>query len=85
MRDLVSAKQVARKRVVASRSSTTDAHWHLWANFCIELSLDPFLQNIPDPVDILQVFLHRVQTGTIASKVSNPPHQVRGHTAEDTL
>ena len=85
MRDLVFAKQAARNRVVASRSTAADTHWDLWTSFCTQLSLDPFLQNISDPVDVLQVFLHRVRKGVIAPKVKSPPYQVRARSAEDTL
>lgn len=81
--DLSSAQYATRHGVVAQRAASSITHWGLWLAFCTELAIDPFLENIPDPVEILQVFLHRVRVGKISPRSTG--QQVRGRSAEDTL
>ena len=67
--------------VSSGRARSADTYWAQWTNFCSDLALDPLLQNIPNPVVLLQVFLHRVRTGRLAAR----GRPVRARTAEDAL
>lgn len=79
--DLRAAQHAVAFGVTASRARASDGHWDLWRSFCSELALDPLLQDVADPVILLQVFLHRYRTGRIAPKHK----QVRARTAEDAV
>ena len=47
-----------RAGVTASRARSADSAWQRWADFCAFHHLDPTLQDIRDPVPILQVYLY---------------------------
>ena len=79
--DLRAAQHAVSFGVTASRSSAADTHWRIWHDFCSSLAVDPLLQDVADPVALLQVFLHRYRTGRIAPR-GKP---VRARTAEDAL
>ena len=79
--DLGAAQHAVRFGVTSSRASATNSHWKIWAHFYSELALDPFLQDVPDPVVFLQTFLERYRSGKIAPK----RRPVRARTAEDAL
>jgi len=79
--DLRAAEHAVSFGVTAARSTAADTHWRLWSNFCSELAVDPLLQDVEDPVVLLQVYLHRYRTGTIAPR----KHRVRYRTAEDAV
>jgi hypothetical protein len=55
--------------------------WDIWETFCISLPCDTYLEHLPDPIPILQLFTHRYRNGTLAP--SNT--QVRSLTVEDAL
>ena len=81
LRDLRAAQAAVALGVVPSRASAAAAQWHLWEDFCASLSLNPSLQQVPDPVPYLQVFAHRYRHGVI-----NPSRRlVRGRTVEGAL
>jgi len=70
-----------RAGVTASRARSADSAWQRWADFCALHHLDPTLQDIRDPVPILQVYAYRYRTGSLAP--SQRP--VRSRTVEDSL
>ena len=79
--DLQAAQHAVSFGVTASRASAADTHWRIWSDFCTELALDPLLQDVEDPVTLLQVYLHRYRTGVVAPR----GNAVRKRTAEDAL
>ena len=79
--DLRAAQHAVSFGVTASRSSAADTHWQQWAHYCAQLAVDPLLQNEPDPVVLLQVYLHRYRTGVLAPS----GRQVKARTAENAL
>ena len=70
-----------RQGVCSGRAASAVTHWRKWTEFCCELGLDTFLEAFPNKTPILQVFLHRVRSGTLAADGD----QVRARTAEDYL
>ena len=62
-RDLGIAQEAARSGVVPSRTKTAGTHWELWQAFCNSLHLDPTVQDVEDPVTLLQVFAQQYRTG----------------------
>ena len=70
-----------RAGVTAARGRSADTAWQRWADFCAVHHLDPTLQDLRDPVPILQVYAYRYRTGTLAP--SQRP--VRSRTVEDSL
>ena len=81
LRDLGAAQYATQHGVVSSRASAAAGHWSIWTDFCTQLALDPFLEDVPDPVVFLQVFFHRYRTG----QISDSQRPVRGRTAEDAV
>ena len=81
MDDLRTAQHAVSFGVTASRAAATNTHWHCWSDFCTTLAVDPLLQNVADPVPILQVFLQRYRDGVVSA--SGQP--VQGRTAEDAI
>ena len=79
--DLGAAQRAARAGIVPSRATAVDNTWKLWATFCHDLRVDPWLSTVEDPVSLLQVFGERYRTGEIA------PHRhiVRSRTVEGAL
>jgi len=80
-RDLKLAQEAVRAGVVPSRAKAADNHWNRWALFCISLHIDPSLEGVLEPIDILQVYAHRYRTGELAP--SGRP--VKSRTVEDSL
>jgi hypothetical protein len=58
-----------------------DKHWGRWEEFCLENSVDPYLQTWDDPVPIIQVFGERYHDGILAPK----QHSAKSRTVEDAL
>lgn len=79
--DLRSAQHAVTFGVTPSRASAANTHWRVWTDFCTQLAIDPLLQDVPDPMALLQVFCHRYRTGAIAPN----RHPVRARTAENAL
>lgn len=80
-RDLGLAQKDVHAGVVPSRASASVGHYDTWCRFCSELQVDPSLQELHDPIPIIQVFMRRYRTGAIA-----PSHrQVRSRTVEDAV
>ena len=64
-----SAQTAARAGIVSSRANANDKTWLLWAAFCNDLLVDPWLaEKDLDPVILLQVFAERYRTGKIAPR-----------------
>jgi len=40
--------------------------WAVWARFCGTLGLQADLEDVQDPIPLLQIFAHRVRTGEYA-------------------
>ena len=79
--DLVAAQREVQQGVSLQRANAASGHWETWAAFCAQLAFDPFLANIEDPVNILQVFAKKYRTGKLAPRGKN----VRSRTVEDAL
>jgi hypothetical protein len=80
-RDLGAAQLASRHGIVSSRADANDRTWKVWQAFCYGLAIDPTLQQIQDPIHILQVFAHRYRTGIIAPS----GRQVKSRTVEGAL
>jgi hypothetical protein len=81
IRDLRAANQDVSHGVVPSRAKEAVAHWNKWEAFCEELSVDPTLQSVEDPIPFLQVFAWRFRTG----KINTTRRRVRSRTVEGAL
>jgi hypothetical protein len=81
LRDLGTAQAAARHGIVPSRADANDRTWKLWASFCRELLVDPWLLGVGDPILLLQVFAHRYRVGQIAPS----GRQVKSRTVEGAL
>jgi hypothetical protein len=60
------ARDAVRAGVVPSRARAADKHWERWDTFCRSINIDPWLNEVFDPVPILQVFGARYRYGRIA-------------------
>jgi hypothetical protein len=80
-RDLRLAQDAVAASVVPGRAQAANNHWLNWSSFCQSLNVDPFLQDVQDPVVLFQVYLQRYRTGAIAPR-GKP---VRSRTVEDSL
>ena len=63
--DLRAAQASARAGIVSSRARANDSTWCVWASFCQDLLVDPWLSDLSDPILLLQVFAQRYRTGVI--------------------
>ena len=79
--DLGTARQTQQLGTSLQYSRSGDRTWEKWTRFCAELNVDPQLQEIDDPVRILEVFAVRTRDGRI-SKSGQP---VRASTVDQTL
>lgn len=64
--DLRVVDHAVQHAVSAAYAKRKDAHWVIWFHFCLDIGVDPFLSNIPDPIRFLQVFAQRYRDGRIA-------------------
>jgi hypothetical protein len=79
--ELGAIKAAASKEISSSRAGSNDATWNIWSEFCHDLACDPFLQDIADPLPLLQIFAACYRVGTLA-----PSHsQVKARTVEGAL
>ena len=69
--------------VVPSRTAKARAEWAVWVTFCSSIGQDALLTKISNKVSVLQIFAHRVRTGTLAR--NRRRLQVRSRTVEDYL
>lgn len=79
--DLGLAQEAGRAGIVPSRATSNDKTWLIWAKFCTDLHVDPWLSNVGSPVLLLQVFGQRYRTGQLAP--SKRP--VKSRTVEGAL
>ena len=79
--DLSLAQAAARAAKVPSRVLAEDNTWIVWRDFCLELSVDPLLENVTDPIPYFQVFGQRYRDGRLA-KDGKPVH---ARTVEDAM
>jgi hypothetical protein len=63
-------KAAAAKGVTAANTGAINTSWSIWASFCQELCCDPLLQDIQDPLPLLQIFAERYRMGTISPSCS---------------
>ena len=66
LRDLSAAQKASRAGIVSSRAASNDKAWLIWAKFCEDLAMDPWLSDDLDPIVLLQVFAERYRTGQLA-------------------
>lgn len=69
--DLRAAQETARTAIVLSGVRSADSTWAKWQQFCASLDVDPMLQDISDPVQLLQVYGLRIRDGRL-SKSGQP-------------
>jgi hypothetical protein len=74
-------KENAAKGISPGRVGANNTSWSIWATFCRDLTCDPFLQNISDPMPLLQIFANRYRSGALAPSCS----PVRSRTVEAAL
>jgi len=79
--ELGAIKAAATKAISVGTAGSTNMSWSLWVEFCHSLCCDPFLDSIPDPIPLLQIFTERYRVGTIAPSKS----KVRSRTVEGAL
>jgi len=79
--DLRIAQAASRSAVVPKRARSRDHSWDLWQDFCLELSVDPLLNTVEDPIHYFMVFAVRYRDGRLA-KDGEP---IRSRTVEDIL
>jgi hypothetical protein len=70
-----------RDGINRGRQQSNDSTWLLWEQFCVDLHCDPELQNLSDPIPLLQLFAHRYRVGSVAPSGS----PVRSRTVEGAL
>ena len=79
--DLSLAEEATRAGLLSATRAAADATWRQWTTLCQDLHVDPFLQEVDDPVAILQVYAHRVRTG----QASRSGNAVRAGTVSTSL
>ena len=79
--DLCFAQEAGRSGIVSTRANSDDKTWLIWAKFCTDLHVDPWLSNVGNPVLLLQVFGQRYRTGHLSA--SHRP--VKSRTVEGAL
>ena len=73
--------QAFRAGTVPARTRSKDNAWLRWCDYCDELGVDPMLDDVVDPVAIIQVFASRWRSGQIAPR----GEPVRSRTVENAL
>jgi hypothetical protein len=58
-------KEAATKGIAASSWGATDTTWSLCTKFCRDLMCDPTLQDINEPLPLLQIFANRYRVGQL--------------------
>jgi hypothetical protein len=79
--DLRAAQAATRAGIVSSRATSNDNTWKIWADFCNDLLVDPWLTGNSDPILLLQVFAQRYRTGQLAPR----GRPVKSRTVEGAL
>ncbi len=67
--------------ISASRTHAINTAWDVWHAFCWDLNQDPFLQDLDDPIPLLQIFARRYREGLLAPSGAS----VRSQTVEGAL
>jgi hypothetical protein len=80
-RDFSLAQAAVKAGVTVQRSAAADSQWLIWAKFCTDLAIDPYLSEFKDKIALLQVFAHRYRVGILAPS----GHTVKARTVEDAL
>ena len=75
------AMQAFRAGTVLARARSKDNTWLRWCDYCEELGVDPMLNDVDDPIPVIQVFAERWRTGKIAPR----GEPVRSRTVENAL
>jgi hypothetical protein len=69
-------KQTYRYGISRARAGGDDTAWSTWSNFCHSIYQDPFLQDIVDPMPLLQICAHRYRVGQVAPSGSPVKAQI---------
>lgn len=64
--DLRAAEAATRTGVTSQYQHKKDRHFQMWADFCHDLHVDPYLRECQDPITLLQVYAVRVRDGRLA-------------------
>jgi hypothetical protein len=75
------ARQASATAIGAQRARTQDNTWDVWVRFCNELTVDPLLDDVQDPLIFLEVFAQRSRDGTLAKD----GYAVRARTVKDAI
>jgi hypothetical protein len=73
-------KQTTKQGISAGRSGSNDTLWQSWAEFCLSLHQDAWLQDIVNPLPLLQIFANRYRVGALVPSGS----PVKARTVEAT-
>jgi hypothetical protein len=79
--NLCNAQANAQAGIISLQATSNDNCWKIWADFCHDLVVDPWLTRTTDPILLLQVFAERYHTGQLAPCCK----PVKSHTVEGTL
>jgi hypothetical protein len=59
--DLRTAQAAARAGVVSDTQRQADGAWSMWTKYGTTLAIDPMLDDIDDPISLLQVYAQRIR------------------------
>lgn len=79
--DLELAYGTIQRATTATRTSTSSRSWDIWITFCNEHRVDPYLEEVADPIPFFLVFAVRYRDGTI----SKSGRAVRSGSVDDVL
>lgn len=79
--DLCLVENATRTGIHPSVARAADRTWSRWTTFCLSLDQDPLLQDIQEPIVLLQIFAQRVRDGRATAR-GKP---VRASTVGDTI
>jgi hypothetical protein len=69
--DLSLAFETQRAGTSTQYAKSGDRSWDKWTEFCVQLNVEPYLQDIADPIRLLEIFAVRVRDGRL-SKSGKP-------------
>ena len=64
--DLSAVDETMRSAIDPGYAAKKEKHWEVWMEYCQSINIDPFLLDVDDPIEIIQVFGHQYRDGLIA-------------------
>jgi hypothetical protein len=80
-RSLGLVEEEARNRLGHQYANSRDNFWGIWARFCAQHALDPYLPTVPNRIPFLCVFAQRYRDGTLAAN----SHPVRSKQVQEAV